>query len=135
MSDTAKIRHALGLSALLLTAVSGAASAQVLDSGQLQNLLNQAEDIEACMSRLDESATQALRVRSERVTAEIQTLCKAGKREQAQALALSFGREMADSPAMANLQECSGPLGALLPAALAGLNGDAADAVQVCDVH
>ena len=111
------------------------AQAQVLDSGQIQMLLNQAQDIEGCMSQLDAAATNALRARSEQVTGEIERLCKAGKRDEAQARALAFGREMADSPAMQNLKECAGPLGALLPAALASLNGDASDQLQVCDVH
>lgn len=135
MSDKVKERTVYRVFAVLSLGVCAAAQAQVLDSGQIQMLLNQAQEIESCMSQLDEPATQALRARSERITAEIETLCNAGQREQAQAKALAFGREMADSPAMQNLQECSGPLGALLPAALASLNGDSNDAVQVCDVH
>ncbi len=135
MNYKAKMTLGIRMLAACGLAAWGVAQAQVLDSGQLQMLLNQAQDIESCMAERDASATEALRARSERMTAEIESLCKAGKRDEAQARALAFGREMADSPAMANLQECSGPLGALLPAALASLNGDAADAVQVCDVH
>ena len=123
------------LGAVVPMVICAGVHGQVIDSGQLQMLLNQAENIEGCMAQLDESATRALRARSESVTAEIESLCKAGKREQAQARAVAFGREMADSPAMENLQDCAGPLGALLPAALASLNGDATDGVQVCDVH
>ena len=135
MNYTATMARAIRLLAACALASCGVAQAQVMDSGQIQMLLDQAQGIESCMAELDASATQALRARSERVTAEVQQLCKAGKRDEAQAKALAFGREMADSPAMANLQECSGPLGALLPMALASLRGDAADAVQVCDVH
>ena len=126
-----------GARALLssMFAVSGLAHGQVLDGGQIQMLLGQAQQIEQCMAEANTSATQALRERGERISAEIESLCKAGKRDAAQAKALAFGREMADSPAMANLQECAGALGALLPAALASLHGDAADAMQVCDVR
>lgn len=133
MNYTATV--ALRTLAACVVASWSVAQAQVLDSGQIQMLLNQAQDIEGCMAELDASATQALRARSERMTVEIESLCKAGKRDEAQARALAFGREMAESPAMANLQECSGPLGALLPVALANLRGDATDTVQVCDVH
>ena len=111
------------------------AAAQVLSSGQIQTLLDQAQGVEACMNQLDAAATRALRARSEQVTNEIERLCRAGKRDEAQARAVAFGREMADSPAMGNLQECVGPLGALLPAALASLNGNASDELQVCDVQ
>ena len=135
MKYTATMARAIRMLAAGALASCGVAQAQVLDSGQIQMLLDQAQGIENCMAELDAAATQTLRARSERVTVEVESLCKAGKRDEAQARALAFGREMADSPAMANLQECSGPLGALLPVALASLRGDAADAVQVCDVH
>ena len=98
-------------------------------------LLGQAQQIEQCMAEANNSATQDLLQRGERISIEIENLCKAGKRDAAQAMALAFGREMADSPAMVSLQQCAGPLGALLPAALASLEGNAADAVQVCDVQ
>ena len=135
MKYTATMARAIRMLAAGALASCGVAQAQVLDSGQIQMLLDQAQGIESCMAELDAAATQTLRARSERVTVEVESLCKAGKRDEAQARALAFGREMADSPAMANLQECSGPLGALLPVALASLRGDAADTVQVCDVH
>lgn len=123
--------------AMLVSVFCGVAraQAQALDSAQIQMLLNQAQDIEGCMSQLDAAATRDLRARSEQVTADIERLCQYGKRDEAQAKALAFGREMADSPAMENLQQCVGPLGALLPAALASLNGDMSDELQVCDVH
>jgi hypothetical protein len=108
---------------------------QVLDGDQIQMLLGQAQQIEQCMAEANNSATQDLLQRGERISVEIENLCKAGKRDAAQAMALAFGREMADSPAMASLQQCAGALGALLPAALASLQGNAADAVQVCDVQ
>jgi hypothetical protein len=114
---------------------TGAAYGQLLDDNQMQMLLGQAEQIERCMAQTSDGATQDLLQRGERMSKEIENLCKAGKRDAAQAMALAFGREVADSPAMNNLQECAGPLGALLPAALATLQGDAAAAMQVCDVQ
>ena len=135
MNYTATVALRIRILAVCVLAASGVAQAQGLDSDQIQMLLDQAQGIESCMAELDASATQALRARSEQMTVEIESLCKAGRRDEAQAKALAFGREMAESPAMANLQECSGPLGALLPVALASLRGDAADTVQVCDVH
>lgn len=129
-----RMKHQARAAFMTLT-IWSTTQAQVLDGEQIQMLLNQAQDIEGCMSELDAAATNTLRARSEQVTGEIERLCKAGKRDEAQARALAFGREMADSPAMQNLKDCAGPLGALLPAALASLNGDASDQLQVCDVH
>jgi hypothetical protein len=125
----------VGVLVSALLALSNGAYSQVLDSAQIEMLLGQAQQIEQCMAAANTSATQALRQRGERVSAEIEKLCKAGQRDAAQAKALAFGREMADSPAMASLQDCAGPLAGLLPAALASLHGNAADAMQVCDVH
>lgn len=135
MRSTKQMARVTSLLVLQTLSVLSPVRAQVLDSGQIQMLLEQAQGIEACMGQLDAAATSALRARSEQVTSEIERLCKAGRRDEAQAKALAFGREMADSSAMENLQDCAGPLGALLPAALASLNGDASDKLQVCDVH
>lgn len=135
MSDRTRMQIGVKVLAGIALSMCSVAHAQMLDGEQIQMLINQAQEIEGCMSRLDEQSTADLRARSERISVEIDGLCSAGKREQAQQLALAFGREMADSPAMANLQDCAGPLGALLPAALASFHGDAADAVQVCDAR
>lgn len=106
---------------------------QLLDQAQVQMLMEQAAQIQQCMTKLDPAATNALRARGERMSADIEALCKAGKREDAQAKALEFGREVAKSPVMNDLEECSAALAAILPAALASFHGDADDGVQVCD--
>lgn len=124
--------------AWLAGAIFGLASAahgQVLDSDQIQMLLGQAQQIEQCMTQANTTVMQDLHERGERISAEIESLCKSGQREAAQAKALAFGHEMADSPVMASLQECAGALGALLPAALASFQGNSSDAMQVCDVQ
>lgn len=124
--------------AWLAGAIFGFASAahgQVLDSNQIQMLLGQAQQIEQCMTEANTTVMQDLHERGERISAEIESLCRSGQRDAAQAKALAFGREMADSPVMASLQECAGALGALLPAALAGFQGNSSDAMQVCDVQ
>ena len=119
--------------ALLSCLYATAPGAQVLGEDQVRMLMEQAQGIEACMTRMDPRTMADLRQRGERVSAEIQSLCRAGRRDEAQARAVAFGQEMAGSPAMAGLEECGGPLAALVPGAIAGLNGDGSDSVQVCD--
>lgn len=134
-----KVEQILRIGARLLGSsmfvLSGLAQGQTIDNEQIQKVLGQAQEIERCMAKSDAAAMQVLRERGEQISNEIEGLCKAGKRDVAQAKALDFGREMADSPAMVGLQECAGALGALLPVALASLQGNAVDAVQVCDIR
>ncbi|MGE0861311.1 MAG: hypothetical protein AB7P42_19510, partial [Gammaproteobacteria bacterium] len=68
------------LSALALLGCVSDAQAQLLDEQQLRLLMEQAQGIEACMTRLDPAAMAAVRRRGEQVSAEIQSLCAAGKR-------------------------------------------------------
>ncbi|MBX9608253.1 MAG: hypothetical protein K2Y51_18690 [Gammaproteobacteria bacterium] len=125
----------ISLSALTLLGLLSSAQAQLLDEQQLRLLMEQAQGIEACMTRLDPAAMAEVRRRGEQVSAEIQSLCAAGKRDEAQARAVAFGQEMAASPAMNGLEDCGGPLAALVPGAIAGMNGDSSDSVQVCDMQ
>ena len=125
--------HRPTLVTVCLLLLAARAHAQLLGEDQLRALLDQAQGIEACMTRLDPRAMAAMRARGERISAEIQALCRAGRRDEAQARAVAFGQEMAKSSAMAGLEECGGPLAALVPGALAGMAGDGSDELQVCD--
>ena len=107
-----------------------------LDEAQMRTLMEQAQQMQECMGRLDQAATTTLQQTGEQVAAQIDSLCKAGRREEAQAAALAFGRDLATSPALAQMRECGAALLALLPA-FAALGADAAGAgsIQVCDMH
>ena len=100
---------------------------------QLQRMMQQAQEMQACFAKLDQSTMDQLRVRGESMTAEVQQLCTAGKRDDATRLAMQYAQEMAASPQLQSIQQCgtlAQSLIADLPFATPGQDGGPA---HVCD--
>lgn len=73
----------------------------------MEKMMEQAEKMEQCLQGIDERALDQFSARSEKIEAEIRTLCRAGKRSEAQRVAIDFGREVAASKEMQKLRECA----------------------------
>ncbi|MCB1746699.1 MAG: hypothetical protein KDK06_05965 [Gammaproteobacteria bacterium] len=88
-----------------------------LDATQIQQMQAKAQEMQACMQNVDQSALQALQQEGAAVGKEIKALCAAGKRDQARARAMDYGRRVAGSPALAEMRKCGemmqGMMGAL----------------------
>jgi len=100
-----------------------------------QRLLKQANDMQACLSRLAPDTMDRLRVRGEEMIADIRALCVAGERDMAAARAQQYAGEMASAPDLRAVEEC-GSMASQLMADLPFANPDAADdagPAHVCD--
>ncbi len=64
------------------------------------------QKMESCMQNIDQTKLKALEQRSSRSEAEVKSLCASGKREEAQAKAISFGKEIARDPVMQAMKKC-----------------------------
>jgi hypothetical protein len=73
---------------------------------QMQHMMEQAQKMQECMARIDQSGLDALAARADAMEKEVKALCDAGKRDQAQKLAIKYGREISASPEMQALQKC-----------------------------
>ena len=90
-----------------LMLAAGAAGAQGMSEADMQRMMQQAEKMQACMQQVDQAAMQAMQAEAEAKTAEIDGLCRAGKRDAAQKTAMQYGLEMAKDPNVARMRECS----------------------------
>ncbi|WP_447970329.1 hypothetical protein [Nitrospira sp. M1] len=81
----------------------------------LQMNMEQMQKAAACMERLDPSAFEELEQVGQKMKAEIDVLCRAGKRDEAQAKALTFAKEMMSRPEMKKMQECSKLAAGMMP--------------------
>lgn len=99
-------RRPVGLLFASALALCGPAAAQQMDPAELQRLMEQAQGLQACLARIDQSQLAALRERGETIAAELKSLCAAGQRDAAQARAVEYGREMAGSPLLESLGDC-----------------------------
>jgi len=73
---------------------------------QMQQMMENAGKMQDCMAQMDQQAMDAYAAKGEKVNAEITKLCAAGKRDEAQKMAVDYGKEMASSKEMQAMQQC-----------------------------
>lgn len=97
-------------SALVLLMLSGvavrAAGPGGMSEEQMQSMMQNAQKMQDCFENIDRSAIDRLKQEGNRAEAEIRALCKAGKRDQAQARAVEYSRTMRDSEEFKSIRKC-----------------------------
>ena len=101
--------------ALLIAAPLYAQDFANMDQAQIDGFMKQAQAMQLCMANIDQQELEALGVEGEKLAAEIQTLCKAGERDEAQAKAVSYGKQILKDPVMLELKECTGMASQMIP--------------------
>jgi len=120
--------------ALMLAAPVYAQDLSNIDQAQLEGIMKQAQAVQVCLAQLDQTALQALQAEAEKLAAEVDALCKAGNRDEAQAKAISYGKQMVKEPVMIELKECAGMASIMIPqAAWAELENEDTQA-HVCNI-
>lgn len=105
---------------LLLFLLSPAVvSAQSMNQQDMQNMMAQVQEVQACMQTIDQDELNKLQQDSKVFEAEVKSLCKDGKRDEAQDKALAYSKEVMNSPAMDTMRKCtenlSGALKGMMP--------------------
>ena len=93
--------------ALLIAAGAAAQDFSRMNQQDMQKMMQQAQKMQACMQKIDQAELEKLRVKAEAMSAEIQALCDAGKRDEALSTAIRLGRDMQSEPVMREMQGCS----------------------------
>jgi DNA polymerase/3'-5' exonuclease PolX len=101
--------------ALLMAAPLYAQDFSNMDQAQIEGFMKQAQAMQVCMADIDQQELDALRVEGEKMASDIQALCKAGKRDEAQATAITYGKQMVNEPVMQELKECAGMASMMIP--------------------
>lgn len=102
---------------------------------QMQQMMESAQKMQECMARIDQSAMDKLSVQSEKMQAEIEALCTAGKRDAAEDKAMKYGKEIAGSKVMQQMKKC-GEMGQQMMQQMPmmpGAEGNASGMGHVCD--
>lgn len=107
MTSYSKITAIL-LSYLLLlpAAITHAAGTDGMSEEQMQKMMQNARKMQECFENIDRSAFEKLEKEGKRVEAEVEALCESGKRDEAQARAVAYGREISESEEMQEIQKC-----------------------------
>ena len=92
---------------LLMPVVTVAQNYQNMSEEDMQKMMQQAQKMQSCMQNIDQAKLKAIDQRSSQILANIDSLCASGKRDEAQAKAISYGKEMAKDPTMQAMKKCS----------------------------
>ena len=91
---------------LLMPMITVAQNYQNMSEEDMQKMMQQAQKMQSCMQNIDQAKLEAIDQRSSQILANIDSLCASGKRDEAQAKAISYGKEMAKDPTMQAMKKC-----------------------------
>ena len=93
---------------LLLTPILGIAqNFQDMTQEDMQKMMQQMQQAQACIQKVDQNELKALEQRSNQFQAEVKSLCDDGKRNEAQQKALAFGQEIVEDSTVQAVRKCS----------------------------
>jgi hypothetical protein len=84
-------------------------------SAEMMEMMEKAQKAQACMQNIDTAEMEKLMQEGEQKKAEVESLCAAGKRDEAQQKAIDLSREMMDDPAMVEMRKCSELMRGMIP--------------------
>jgi len=100
------------------------------DAGVAEGVsLEQVKELNTCMSKIDMSAFANMQKEAAEMQVKVKEMCKKGKRDKAQNLALSYTKKMLNLPELKQLENCTK---SFRPADKEGKNDDLMKA-HVCD--
>ena len=114
-----------------LLPAAGMAAPQMSDE-QMQQMMQNAQQMQDCMGQIDDADMQAFEDKSEAMDKEIKALCAAGKRDEARAKAMAYGKEKTASPVMKAMKQCGDMAMKMMPPAATAMTGASASH-HVCD--
>jgi uncharacterized protein YbaA (DUF1428 family) len=119
---------------LLLPLTSFAQNFHGMDEAEIENLFQDMEkQFESCMENVDEGKMNEFEQRSQAFENEVKALCAAGKRDEAEKKAVSFGKEIASDPTMQQIQKCNKMMDSVLSKLDYNMKDVAIEDRHVCD--
>ena len=77
-----------------------------MNQQDMQKMMQQMQKAQACMEKIDQSGMKVLEEKQKKFETEVSTLCSDGKRDAAQAKAMSYAKEVANSALIKSMKEC-----------------------------
>jgi cytochrome c556 len=100
---------------LILPALASAQNFQNMSEADMQNMMQQAEKMQACMAGIDQSDLEKFEQRANQMQARVDTLCASGKRDEAQKEGIAFAREVSSNESMKKMQTCGKMMEGTMP--------------------
>ncbi len=90
----------------LMPIISFAQNPMGMNQEDMQKMMQQVQEAQACMEKIDRSELEALEKKSKRYEAEMKSLCASGKRDEAQKKAMLYMKEIINSSAVKEVRQC-----------------------------
>lgn len=103
-----------------------------MSQADMQKMMQGMQAMQACMAKVDMDAMERLGQEGEKVQAEVESLCKAGKRDAAQQRAMDYGMRAMQDPNMKIMQQCGQQMQGMMPP-MPYTNMDEQKNKHVCD--
>lgn len=119
---------------LLLPLTSFAQNFHSMNEAEIEKLFQDVEEkFGACVKNIDEEKMKEFEQRSLELEKEVNALCAAGKRDEAESKSESFGKEIASDPMMQQIQKCNKMMESMLSKTDYNLKDVDIDDRHVCD--
>ena len=76
------------------------------NEADLQKMMEQAKNMQACTENIDKGQLKALETKGRQIQADVRALCKSDQRDKAQSTAIAFAMSMSDEPALKSMRKC-----------------------------
>jgi competence protein ComGC len=106
---------------------------QNMNQEDMQKMMQQMQKVQQCMEAVDQQKLAELQIRAEKTVGDIDSLCAQGKKDQAQQMAISFGKEMAEDPTMKQMKKCGEMAEGALPDMAGMFDESKLSGGHVCD--
>ena len=97
----------LAITLLCLTPITSFAQNPMgMSEGDMQKMMQQMQEAQTCMEKIDQSELEVLEKKAEQFEAEVKSLCASGKRDAAQDKAIVYTKEIVNSSAVKAAKKC-----------------------------
>ena len=97
----------LAITLLCLTPITSFAQNPMgMSEGDMQKMMLQIQEAQACMEKIDHAELEVLEKKAEQFEAEMKSLCASGKRDAAQEKAMVYVKEIVNSSAVREAKKC-----------------------------
>ena len=100
------MKTSIALLFLLLPTTLFAQNYGNMNKGDMQKMMQVMQQVQECMSNIDQAKLNELQARSEKAKQNIDALCAQGKRDKAQKQALAFGKQITSDPTVQQMRTC-----------------------------
>jgi len=106
-----------------------------VDPATVDAVVKQAQRIEACLAKLDQTEVTRLKAEADAKASEIRSMCASGERAEAQTQAVTFGKQLEQEPVVIEAKACIGIAGLAIPQTTwASLEDSETAQTHVCDL-